>query len=102
MPDVQTLILSAGMCAFLAAAVTQVGRAALARLATGCPGDPFWWNWTLRLISLVAGTAWGVLLVGGWWGAAAGVAGGMCATAVVAAVKSRVRRWADSGGPDTP
>jgi len=93
MPDLQTLILSAGMAAFLAAAVTQVGRAALGRLTAGCPGDPFWWNWTLRIISLIAGCGWGVLLIGGWWGAAAGVVGGMSATAAVAAVKGRLRKW---------
>lgn len=96
-PDVSTLVLVACAAAPLAWLLTQLGRSALKRVVEGRARDPFWWQWSLRLLSAGAGAACGAVLLPGPWGLLAGLAGGVLASTVVAAAKAYVRRWAKGG-----
>lgn len=85
--------------------VAALVAAALVWVARGW--TPTSWRWrdaALRTLSVVIGGWAGLLLggvvegVGGWpWGAALGAGGGLLATAIVAAVRSRIKL---AGGDD--
>lgn len=92
-PDVSTLILVAAAAAPVAWLMTQLGRSAFKRAVEGRNRDPFWWQWSLRLFSALAGGATGGILMPGPWGCLAGLAGGIFASTAVAAAKAYVRRW---------
>lgn len=92
-PEATTLLMVAAAATPVAWLLTQLGRSALKRLVEGHARDPFWWQWSLRLLSAIAGASTGAVLLPGAWGALAGLAGGALATTAVAATKAYVRRW---------
>jgi hypothetical protein len=86
-----------GMIAFLAApismGITQGGKKALSKLNPDCPGDPLWWQWGLRALSVLIGAGVGMALLPSAmaWGAAAGGCGGALSSVIVATLRKQIR-----------
>lgn len=91
--DWKSLAIVAFLAAPIAMVVTQMGKKALARLNPDCPGDPFWWQWGLRVLSIVAGAGAGMLLLSDAvaWGAMAGACGGILSSVIVATLRKQIR-----------
>lgn len=97
-PDYPALVKIGAVAAFPAYLGVQAIKAAAAKRLEPVIGAARW-NWILRSSSGALGLAAGFAL-GGWpWGAFAGAAGGLAATAVFAALLRMIRAWRPPGAP---
>lgn len=87
----KTLAIVAFLAAPVAALVTEAGKKALQKVKGDCPGDPFWWQWGLRLLSVAVGAGVGLLLLCDAWGAVAGAGGGVLSSALVYALRRMIK-----------
>ena len=99
-PSWDTITILVAVTAVLAYGLTWVARAFLQGWETAMHEKaPWFWNGTIRLLSVVLGAGAGAILltaIGGlWsWGAAIGAGGGALSTVVVAVIKKRIRNKA--------
>jgi len=95
--DWKTLAIVGVLAAPIAMVITQMGKKALAKMNADCPGDPFWWQWGLRLLSVAAGAGTGMLLLTDAlaWGAMSGAAGGALSSVIVATLRKQIRNVAN-------
>ena len=84
MPHVNDMVTLAVIAAVSAYGITWFARAAL-----GVRGGR--WGWKLRLIALISGGCTGYILGGYPWGMILGICGGGLVTAIIAAVKKRIK-----------
>jgi len=102
LPSWDTITILVVVTAVIAYGLTWVARGFLQGWEKAMHAKAAWfWNGTIRLLSVLLGSGTGALLLtslGGLcaWGAAIGAGGGALSTAVVAVVKKRIR--AKAGG----